>query len=166
MSDLPVLGWKEVAILPEWGIDKLRVKLDTGAKTSALHVENLSTQQHGEHVGRGLPIATFDIPLTRLDDGPRVTVQTPVIGYRSVRDTRARPERRPVVRTRLRCGAIDAVVEVTLTDRSGMLFRMILGRRALKGRVLVDSSRVFTTRRAHADSPDGQRPLKPRAEGV
>ena len=148
MNDLPVLGWKEMASLPDLGIPELRVKLDTGAKTSALHVENL--RQHAATDDGGLPVVTFDVPLTRRDDGPRVGVKAPIVGYRSVRDTRARPEQRPVIRTRLVCGTIDELVDVTLTDRSGMLFRMILGRRALRGRVLVDSGRIFTTRRSAA----------------
>jgi hypothetical protein len=150
-----------MAALPEWGIEELRVKLDTGAKSSALHVENLRDAHDGGAVGLGpdadshdghLPVVAFEIPLTRTDRGPFVSVEAPVVGYRSVRDTRARPERRPVVRTRLRCGAIDEVVDVTLTDRSGMLFRMILGRRVLKDRVVVDPGRVFTTRGSRSRS--------------
>ena len=157
---LPVLGWKEIAALPDWGIAELKVKLDTGAKSSALHVEGLRyVTNHSDGDGRE-PISdmvdmvetvAFEVPLTRITDGPRVTVTAPVVGYRSVRDTRARPERRPVVRTRLRCGPIDEIIDVTLTNRSGMLFRMILGRRALRTRVVVDPGQVFTTRRRPAE---------------
>lgn len=158
--ELPILGWKEIAALPEWGIDELKIKLDTGAKSSALHVENLRDATHGGPLGwvqgdgqeEHLPIVAFEIPLSRLDRGPFVTVESPVVGYRSVRDTRARPERRPVIRTRLRCGSIDDVIDVTLTNRSGMLFRMIVGRRVLKDRVLVDPGRTFTTRRVSGDA--------------
>ena len=158
MADRPVLGWKEIATLPDWGITDLKVKLDTGAKTSALHVESLRyTSPVGDPAADGgldttaAQLVTFDVPLTRVPDGPRVAVTAPVVGYRSVRDTRARPERRPVIRTHLRCGPIDEIIEVTLTNRSGMLFRMILGRSALRERVLVDPARVFTTRRRDRD---------------
>ena len=153
--EVVILGWKEIAALPEWGIDALKVKLDTGAKSSALHVENLRDADHGGPVpwpetdGQkgNLPMVVFEIPLSRVDGGASVTVEAPVVGYRSLRDTRARPERRPVVRTRLCCGGIDEVIDVTLTNRSGMLYRMILGRRALQDRALVDPGRAFTTRR-------------------
>lgn len=152
-TSLPVLGWKEIAALPDWGISELKVKLDTGAKTSALHVENLRHVGDAGPQGDGVePVVEFEVPLTGVVGGPSVTVTAPVVGYRSVRDTRARPERRPVIRTRLRCGPIDEIVDVTLTDRSGMLFRMILGRRALRERVLVDPARVFTTRARTAES--------------
>jgi hypothetical protein len=156
-SSLPVLGWKEIVELPDWGIVDLKVKLDTGAKTSALHIENLVEVGPGS-TDADLPVVRFEVPLTRLDDGPRVEVTAPVVAYRSIRDTRARPELRPVVRTRLRCATIDEVIEVTLTRRSGMLFRMILGRRALRGHAVVDPGRIFTTAprgvsRARMDRP-------------
>jgi ribosomal protein S6--L-glutamate ligase len=72
------------------------------------------------------------------------------VGYKNVRDTSAKAERRPVVRTRLVCGPLDREIDVTVTDRSGMIFRMILGRQALAGQVLVDAGRGYTTRAAAA----------------
>lgn len=143
---LPVLGWKEVASLPDWGVDHLRVKLDTGAKTSAIHVR--SVEQVGEHIHDGLtlPVVRMEIPLTRLRRGRVVAVEAPVLGYKSVRDTSATAELRPVVRTRLVCGPLDRDIDVTVTDRSGMIFRMILGRQALAGHALVDPAKGYTTR--------------------
>lgn len=141
---LPLLGWKEYAALPDWDITKLRVKLDTGAKTSAIHVAQLREVGTHDHEGQTLPVVRMVIPLSRRDPGRRVEVTAPVIGYKSVRDTGAKAERRPVVRTRLRCGPIDTTIDVTVTDRSGMIFRMILGREALAGRAVVDCSRSYT----------------------
>ena len=143
---LPVLGWKEDAALPEWGIRRLRVKLDTGARTSALHVAAMTTV--GEHRidGEVLPVVTLVVPLSRVSSHRFAEVTAPVIGYKSVRDTSAVAERRPVVRTRLVCGPIDAEIDVTVTDRTGMIFRMILGREALIGRAVVDAGRGYTTR--------------------
>lgn len=138
-----MLGWKEEAALPEWGITRLRVKLDTGAKTSAIHVA--STEEVGEHEldGRRLPVLRLTIPLSRARPERRVEVEAPVLGYKSVRDTGANAELRAVVRTRLLCGPLDRDIDVTVTDRSGMIFRMILGRQALEG-VLVDPARGYT----------------------
>lgn len=143
---LPVLGWKEDAALPEWGIPRLRVKLDTGAKTSAIHVR--SSEVIGEHhrEGRALPVLRLIIPLSRLHQDRIATVEAPVIGYKNVRDTSATAENRPVVRTRLVCGPIDREIDVTVTDRTGMIFRMILGRQALAGHALVDPALGYATR--------------------
>jgi hypothetical protein len=145
---LPVLGWKEDAALPDWGVPRLRVKLDTGAKTSAVHVRAMETV--GEHTldGQSFPVARLTIPLSRLYHDRVVTVDAPVVGYKSVRDTSATAELRPVVRTRLVCGPLDCEIDVTVTDRTGMIFRMILGRQALAGRAVVDPSRGYTTRAA------------------
>ena len=143
---LPVLGWKEDASLPDWGIRHLRVKLDTGAKTSALHASSVTAV--GKHTldGQVLPVLGLVIPLSRVNARRFVEVKAPVVGYKSVRDTSAVAERRPVIRTRLVCGGIDAQIDVTVTDRTGMIFRMILGREALTGRAVVDPSRGYTTR--------------------
>lgn len=142
---VPSLGWKEEASLPEWGISRLRVKLDTGAKTSAIHVARMDVVGHHRLDGQQLPVLDLVIPLSRLHPERLTHVQAKVVGYKSVRDTGANAERRPVVRTRLVCGPIDRTIEVTITDRSGMIFRMILGREALAGEVVVDPERGYTT---------------------
>lgn len=145
---LPTLGWREVAALPEWGIPALRVKLDTGAKTSAVHAVDVHEAGSSPSSDGGPPLRLlgFSIPLGRDPDAELVEVVAPVVAYRSIRDTRARPERRPVVQTRLVCGSVlDCPVELALTDRGGMLYRVILGRRALAGRAAVDPSRSYTT---------------------
>jgi hypothetical protein len=146
---LPVLGWKEQVTLPEWGLE-LRGKLDTGARSSALHVTEL--EELGDHVDRAtgerLPVVRFDVVL-----GPKAApqhheVEAPIVAHRRVRDTGARAELRPVVRARLVCGPIDVVTDITLTDRSGMNFRMLLGRLTLEGHCLVDPAHGYlvTTR--------------------
>lgn len=138
MTDLPVLGWKEQATLPDWGVDRLRVKLDTGARTSALHVEDL--EYIGEHDldGETLPVLRFVVLVGSRDDPQRRTIETPAVGFKRVRDTGAREEKRPVVRTRVICGPLERDTELTITDRTGMNFRMILGRLTLQGACLVD----------------------------
>lgn len=142
---LPLLGWKEEASLPEWGIQRLRVKLDTGAKTSAIHVSSMEVVGQCEHEGLQLPVLDLVIPLSRAHPERVAPVRAEVVGYKSVRDTGAKAERRPVVRTRLLCGPIDRVIDVTVTDRSGMIFRMILGREALSGHAVVDPQQGYTT---------------------
>lgn len=154
---LPVLGWKEDAALPDWGVRLLRVKLDTGARTSAIHVLHWELTEHHLQDGKRLPSVRIVVPLSRIHPDRLVTIDTPLIGYKSVRDSSAKAERRPVVRTRLICGPLDCDIDVTVTDRSGMIFRMILGRQALAGRVVVDPNRGYTTR-AHRPRRPGRVP--------
>lgn len=142
-AGLPVLGWKERASLPQWQISRLRVKLDTGARTSAIHVSALQTVGEHEQDGRILPVLDLTIPLSRVRADRVARVVAPITGYKSVRDTGAKAERRPVVRTRVVIGPIDREIDVTITDRSGMLYRMILGRQALAGHALVDPQHAY-----------------------
>ncbi|MFP5309412.1 MAG: RimK/LysX family protein [Actinomycetes bacterium] len=142
-TPLPVLGWKEQAALPELDIPRLRVKLDTGARSSALHVEDLEVVGTHELDGEELPILGFTV-LHGPRSHPRSNRLTvPAAGLRRVRDTRARPEERPFIRTRVVVGPVDVVTDVTVTDRSGMNFLMLLGRRALAGRCTIDPGRGY-----------------------
>ena len=148
---LPVLGWKEHVLLPAWGL-RLRAKLDTGARSSALHVSEI--EEHGEHIDpvthEPFPVVRFDVVLGTRSRPEHHEVEARVIGHKVVRDTRARPEHRPVVRTRIVCGPFDGEAEVTLTDRSGMNFRMLLGRLTLQGHCVVDPAHGYLGGRPHS----------------
>jgi hypothetical protein len=146
---VPVFGWREQVALPDWGIARLRAKLDTGARTSALHVEDY--EELDAAGGDAHPTVRFHVLVGRRDRPRRVEVVTPGVGHAIVRDTRARPERRPVVRTRVVCGPLDTDVAVSLTDRTGMNFRMLLGRVALDGHAVVDPGASFLV----SDPPPG-----------
>lgn len=159
-----VFGWREHVSLPTWGIPRLRAKLDTGARTSALHVEDVEELEPDRSISApedgtdpGLPLVRFHV-LTGPRDAPRrVEVVAPVVGHTVIRDTRARPEHRPIVRTRVVCGPLDREIEISLTDRTGMNFRLLLGRLALQGVALVDPAEGF-----HVSDP----PARPRTPGV
>lgn len=152
MTALPVLGWKEEVALPDWGVDRLRAKLDTGARSSALHVEDLEEiGQHHEGAHNGpLPVVRFHLLVGRRNPPRRLEIEAPIVGHRFVRDTRARTERRPVVRTRIVAGPLDTVADITLTDRTGMNFRMLLGRLTLEGHCVVDPSQGYLASTASA----------------
>jgi hypothetical protein len=141
---IPVLGWKEHVVLPEWGL-RLRGKLDTGARSSALHVTAM--EELGDHTdaetGERFPVVRFDVVLGRKSNPIHHEVTAPIIGHKIVRDTGARAETRPVVRTRIVCGPLDTTAEITLTDRTGMNFRMLLGRLTLEHRALVDPAHGY-----------------------
>lgn len=169
-SDPPVFGWREHVAMPAWGIRRLRAKLDTGARTSALHVEDVEelepdpavpwTVRSGPEGGgdTDLPVVRFSVLTGPRAEPRRVQVVAPVVGHTVIRDTRARPERRPIVRTRVVCGPLDREIEISLTDRTGMNFRLLLGRLALQDAALVDPARGFRV----TDPP--ARPLRPGPE--
>ncbi len=140
---LPVLGWKEHAALPDWGVRRLRVKLDTGARSSALHVESYTVVDEHEHEGQPLPVVRLELLVGSRDDPNSHHITERVVGYKKVRDTGAKSELRPVVRTRIVCGPVDTTADITITDRTGMNFRMLLGRLTLQGHCLVDPARGY-----------------------
>jgi hypothetical protein len=163
-GDLPVLGWKEHVWLPEWDL-RLRGKLDTGARSSALHVsslEEVSAERHPE-TGEPVTLVRFDVVLGPKSRPEHHPVEAVVSGHKIVKDTGARAESRPVVRTRIVCGPIDTIADVTLTDRSGMNFRMLLGRLTLERHCLVDPAHGYlvTGKRARARIPDTATPAPP-----
>lgn len=152
VDELPVLGWKEHVELPDWGL-RLRGKLDTGARSSALHVAWYETSHDpaddpsGDDVADELPGGSaqvrFEVVLGTRRNPRHHTLVAPLSGHRRVRDTGARAETRPVVRTRIVCGPLDTEADITLTDRTGMNFRMLLGRLTLEGRALVDPAHGY-----------------------
>lgn len=130
---LTVMGWIEAIDLPELGLRTLKTKLDTGARTSALHVSEI------EEFGRdGNDWVRFR-PAHR-----RSFVEAQISDRREIKNTGGMPELRPVIRTRATFGKRSWVIDLSLTDRTNMSFAMIVGRAALK-----NHSVVVHTRRAY-----------------
>jgi hypothetical protein len=128
-----LIGWNEYVDLPEWGILGLRAKLDTGAKSSALHVENIELRPHGR--------VRFDVMLHREKRDRRVHVEVPVLRRARVRSSTGHMTLRYFVMASMRLGPVQMDVEVSLVDRQRMLYRMLLGRSALAHQFLIDVSR-------------------------
>jgi hypothetical protein len=131
------LGWREWLSLPELGIVAIRAKVDTGARSSALHVLDQECFRRD-----GVEIVRF-----LLDTGvPGATPQpaeAAVLDRRHVTDSGDHRTERIFIRTRLRLAGIEWEAEVNLTQRRNMLFPMLLGRTALAGRFLVDPASSF-----------------------
>ncbi len=150
-----LIGWNEYVDIPDWGIRRLRAKVDTGARSSALHVENL------EELPRDR--VRFDVVLHRMKRDRRVHVTTRIARRGRVRSSTGHYETRIFVVAPLHIGPVQRQVEVSLVDRERMIFRMLLGRTALAGRFLIDP--------AHQHLLRSGRPLKkatrknPRARG-
>lgn len=147
-----VLGWREWARLPDLGVRSIKVKLDTGARTSALHAFGLR-----RFTRDGRPMVRFEIhPLQRSADST-VAAEAVVVDERVVRNSGGREEVRPVIRTTLQIGTERWPIEVTLARRDQMGFRMLLGREALKGRTVVDAGSSFRAGRPGREVRTGGR---------
>ncbi|HRX83509.1 MAG TPA: RimK/LysX family protein [Phycisphaerae bacterium] len=127
-----IIGWREYVALPEWGIAHLEAKVDTGARTSALHVDNLA-RLPGERV-------KFDVVLSRKNPARRVPVVADIVRVTRVRSSTGHQQERFVVATTIRLGGLRRQIELSLVRREQMICRMLLGRKALVG-FLVDVNR-------------------------
>ena len=129
----PTVGWREWIALPELGIENIKVKVDTGARTSALHTFSMDyfERDGAEWVRIGVH------PIQKSDR--EWFTEARVIDKRVVRDSGGHEELRPVIETLIHLGQHAFRAELTLTSRDNMKFRMLLGRKALEGRFLVDA---------------------------
>lgn len=139
----PLIGWKEWLTLPDLGIPAIKAKIDTGARTSALHTFSLES-----FTATGQPMVRFGIhPLQKRRD-VELFGEAPVIDRRRVKDSGGHVEKRYVIQTTAVLGRVYWPIQVTLTNRDGMLFRMLLGRTALERRFIVDPGRSYISGRA------------------
>lgn len=140
VSKKPVIGWREWVELPELGIRKIKAKIDTGARTSALDVTDckLFVRQEEDWVAFTLRYGTRKNPREK-------RCKARVIEQREVKDSGGNVENRIVITTTARIGRHIEDIEISLTTRHGMKFRMLLGRTAIVDRFLVDISRSYLT---------------------
>lgn len=135
----PVIGWREWVTLPGLCPEPIKAKVDTGARTSSLHAFGLELSTRPD----GITIATFEIhPEQRSAQGSTL-VSVPVVSFRQVRSSMGERQRRPVIETLVSMGVQTFPVEITLTARDDMGFRMLLGRAAVRRRFLVDPGRSY-----------------------
>ncbi|MDP8244420.1 MAG: RimK/LysX family protein [Candidatus Hinthialibacter antarcticus] len=134
-----VIGWVEPVELVDWGIGRIRAKVDTGARSSALHVDELVDLGDGR--------IQFYVVLSRKNQEKRVQVVAPLLKTGQVRSSTGKYTTRYFVNTRVRIGHIEKDIEISLVCRKKMIFRMLLGRRALAHDFVVDVSRRDTLRK-------------------
>ena len=135
---LAVLGWREWVSLPELGLDEIKAKVDTGARTSALHAFEVRQFDIG-----GRRRVEFKMHPRQRDNETVIVCQADVIDERVVRDSGGHAEKRWVIETPVTIGDDTWPIEMTLTARDDMLFRMLLGRTAIRNRAVVDPGRSY-----------------------
>jgi ribosomal protein S6--L-glutamate ligase len=138
MQDKVIVGSEEWCSFPELGIPTIKARVDSGAKTSALHAVNISPfQKEGENWVK------FDINPIQNNTKTVIHCQAPLVDKRIVKSSSGFREKRYVIKTELQVGESLWQIEVTLTNRDSMGFRMLLGREAMSGRLLVDPEQKY-----------------------
>lgn len=137
---LPAIGWREWVELPELGIQQIKAKIDTGARTSALHAFALQPFKEGDKNK-----IRFEIHPLQHNTDVVSTCVADIIDLRWVTDSGGHREERFVIQTPVILGGQTWPIEITLTERDTMLFRMLLGRSAIRKRFIVNPGRSFIT---------------------
>nr|WP_296752460.1 RimK/LysX family protein [Thioalkalivibrio sp.] len=134
-----IVGWREWLALPALGIRRLQCKIDTGARTSALHALDLETFHRS-----GRPHVRFRLYPLHGDERTSIACTAAISDQRRIRSSNGQLERRYVIVTPMMLGQVRQEIEITLADRGPMRFGMLLGRQSLiDGNWLVDPARAF-----------------------
>lgn len=141
----PTIGWREWLGLPGLGIAAIKAKVDTGARSSALHAFDIE-----EYAADGQTMVRFKVHPFQRDSATTVEAVAPLVDRRPVRSSQGQATVRPVIVTTLALGGELYQIEITLVRRDAMGFRMLLGRQAVRRRFVVDPGRSYVTgRRKH-----------------
>lgn len=133
-----IVGWKEWVTLPDFDIPAVMAKIDTGAFTSSLHAYDIEYfRKNGEKYVR------FTVhPIQKNTKITRVC-EAKLVDKRHVKNSGGDEEKRPVIKTKISIGGIERIIELNLTNRDSMGMRMLIGRKALKDKMLVNPSHRF-----------------------
>ena len=131
-----IIGWREVISIPEWGILKLRAKMDTGARSSAIDVASSEILPEGR--------VRFEVVLDRKKRDRKRIIETSISRRTAIRSSTGETRNRLMVLVQVKIGPIVKPVEFSLVCRENMLCRALLGRRALEGDFLIDATRKYS----------------------
>jgi len=135
MASLTVLGWRESVDLPAFALTGIEAKMDTGARTSALHATHIEPFERN-----GVPSVRFRIDLG--DGHETATCEAHGVSRRRITSSNGQSENRLIIVTRLELGGVQFDAEFSLTDRTDMTYPVLIGRTALMGRFLVDAAQT------------------------
>lgn len=133
-----IIGNREWCTFPELNIPAIKARVDSGARTSSIHAYDIKTYTH-----QGQKWVRFEAHPLQKNKRTRIFCEAPLIDRRNVKSSSGESEKRHVISTTLRLGEEEWKVEVTLTNRDSMGYRMLLGREAMNGRVLIDPSASY-----------------------
>jgi hypothetical protein len=137
-SEKVAVGWREWIALPALGIDAIKVKIDTGARSSSLHAFDIEIFNRDE-----ISWVRFVVHPLQRDVGTSVQCEAPVLDFRHVRSSSGHITHRPVIRAEIRLDNRNWPIDLTLAPRDEMGFRMLLGREAVRGKFVVDPGRSY-----------------------
>ncbi|MEM7612998.1 MAG: ATP-dependent zinc protease [Pseudomonadota bacterium] len=145
MSRPPItIGWREWLDLPDLGLSDIKAKIDTGARTSALHAFEVTPFQE-----RGRPRVRFSMHPVHRSDATVQVCEADIVDERLVTNSGGQRDKRYVIETTLCLAGSEWPIEVTLTARDDMMFRMLLGRTAMRDRLIVDPSQSYLMGKRH-----------------
>lgn len=130
-----IIGWRERVAFPQWKIKGIEAKIDTGARTSALHVDNIKKISPTS--------IRFEVVTSRKDSTKKVPVEAPILRMSRVRTSTGERHTRYVVMAKIKVGPVTRTIETSLVCRKRMLCRMLLGRRALEDYFVVDVTKKY-----------------------
>jgi len=154
-----IIGWREWVGLPELGEFRIKAKIDTGARTSAIHATGIEIL-----IENGREMARFILFPNQDDDTLSCACQAPVVDKRTITDSGGHEEERLIVSTTIALGEHRWPIELSLTDRDTMGFRMLLGRAAIRKRFLIDPGASYLEGRPVIDFAAGEQ-SRPNIEG-
>ena len=129
-----IIGWREWVSLPDLGIDRIKAKIDTGARTSSLHAFDVTIFKKNNQ-----DYVQFSVHPKQRNNKITVKCESPILEYRKVKSSTGHTEKRPVIITNISLMDMTWPIEITLTNRSDMGFRMLLGRESFRKKFLVDA---------------------------
>lgn len=133
-----LIGWREWVGLPDLGVDAIKAKIDTGARTSAIHAWNIA-----EYDTPDGPWVSFELHPIQRNNKLVIRCSAPVSDTRDIRSSSGHTEHRVIIRTRLQLGEDVWPIDISLTNRDAMGFRLLLGRAALRKHVRINPGRSF-----------------------
>lgn len=134
-----IIGKEEWCALPELHLPGIKARIDSGARTSALHAENIEI-----YSSRGTKWVRFDVNPIQKDRKITIHCRAPLVDERDVKSSSGHTERRAVIETPIQIGQVTHTIQLTLTNRDALGYRMLLGREAMQGRMLIDPEKSFT----------------------
>lgn len=137
-KELKVIGWREWISLPDLEIKAIKAKVDSGARTSSLHAFDMEIYKRGQN-----QYVKFSIHPEQKSEKKEIECRAKILEFRKIKSSNGQTELRPVILTKV--GLLDEIweVEMTLTNRDEMGFRMLLGRESIRKKFLVDTGNSF-----------------------